>query len=48
MTEPSHVLEGEVGRVGQIDVGLRGAVDDQQPTGGPVGVELDRGARGYS
>jgi NTP pyrophosphatase (non-canonical NTP hydrolase) len=48
VAEATYVLETEIGRVVEVDVGLRCAVDEQQPTGGPVGVGLDGDARGYS
>jgi hypothetical protein len=48
VSEATYVFEGQVGRVVEVDVRLRGAVDDQQPAGGPVGIGLNGVARGYS
>jgi hypothetical protein len=48
VAEATHVLKGQVGRVVEVDMGLRRAVDDQQPPGRPVGVVLDNNPRAYS
>jgi hypothetical protein len=38
VSEATYVLERQVGRVVEVDVGLRCAVDEQQPARRPVGV----------
>jgi hypothetical protein len=48
VSETTYVFEGQVGRVVEVDVRLRGAVNEQQPAGRPVGIGLDGDARGYS
>ena len=46
VTEPPHVLELQVLRVIEVDVGLRGAVQQQRPGAGPVGVGHELGHAG--
>ena len=43
VTDPADVLELEVGRVGEVDVALRGAVDEQRPGRRAVGVGHELG-----
>jgi len=43
VAEATYVLERKVGRVVEVDVGLRCAVHQEQPAGRAVGVGLDNG-----
>ena len=36
--DPAHVAELQVGRIGEVDVGLGGVVDEQGPPAGPARI----------